>query len=298
MSDKELFKQNAKKAGNNFVKRKTISKESISFSQYAKLRTLFEKQNWEIDEELEISTFERYVKTLSKLSVEQQDFILKLSSRFLHIEQNKYLEELLGPLKALRSNYPDSSLIFLPCLPKEDQGKTKSSTAVLYQLKGTTIKKRIQLGKHYVCESISPDVFKRLENRDFLIILVDDFVGTGETALGAVDYVRELCPFMESNKQIKVLCIVAMQEGISKMAANGVDLFCGHIEAKGISDYYTGDELDQAKEQMESIEKEMKTKSDFHFGYGESEALVCMERCPNNTFPIYWATKNLAPYER
>lgn len=96
MSDKELFKQNAKKAGNNFVKRKTISKESISFSQYAKLRTLFEKQNWEIDEELEISTFERYVKTLSKLSVEQQDFILKLSSRFLHIEQNKYLEELLG----------------------------------------------------------------------------------------------------------------------------------------------------------------------------------------------------------
>ena len=45
-------------------------------------------------------------------------------------------------------------------------------------------------------------------------------------------------------------------------------------------------------------EKAMKTKSEFHFGYGESEALVCMERCPNNTFPIYWATKKLAPYER
>ena len=73
-----------KKVGNNFVKRKAISKESISFSQYAKLRTLFEQQNWEIDEELEISTFERYVKTLSKLSVDQQNFILKLSSRFLH----------------------------------------------------------------------------------------------------------------------------------------------------------------------------------------------------------------------
>lgn len=132
-----------KKVGNNFVKRKAISKESISFSQYAKLRTLFEQQNWEIDEELEISTFERYVKTLSKLSVDQQNFILKLSSRFLHIEQDKYLKELLGPLKKLRSSFPDSSLIFLPCLPKEDQGKTKSSTAVLYQLKGTTIKKHI-----------------------------------------------------------------------------------------------------------------------------------------------------------
>ena len=219
-----------KKVGNNFVKRKAISKESISFSQYAKLRTLFEQQNWEIDEELEISTFERYVKTLSKLSVDQQNFILKLSSRFLHIEQDKYLKELLGPLKNLRSSFPNSSLIFLPCLPKEDQGKTKSSTAVLYQLKGTTIKKHIQLGKHYVCESIQPNVFKKLENQEFLIVLVDDFVGTGETALGAVNYVRELCPFMEDNKQIKVLCIVAMQDGISKLAANGVDLFCGHIE--------------------------------------------------------------------
>lgn len=179
-----------------------------------------------------------------------------MSSRFLHIEQDKYLKELLGPLKNLRSSFPNSSLIFLPCLPKEDQGKTKSSTAVLYQLKGTTIKKHIQLGKHYVCESIQPNVFKKLENQEFLIVLVDDFVGTGETALGAVNYVRELCPFMEDNKQIKVLCIVAMQDGISKLAANGVDLFCGHIETKGISDYYTGDELEQAKEQMESIEKQ------------------------------------------
>lgn len=284
--------------GNNWGNRKAISKDSISLGQYAKLRTLFEQQNWEIDEDLEISTFERYLKTLSKLSVEQQNFMLQLSSRFLHIEQDKYLKELLGPLKELRSKYPNSNLIFLPCLPKEDQGKTKSSTAVLYQLKGTTIKKHIQLGKHYVCESISLDVFNRLEKQDFLIVLVDDFVGTGETAIGAVDYVRELCPFMENNKRIKLLCIVAMQDGISKTAEKGVELFCRHIESKGISDYYKGDELIKAKEQMESIEKTMKTKAEFRFGYGESEALVCMERCPNNTFPVYWATKKLAPYER
>lgn len=284
--------------GNNFVRRKAIPKDSISIGQYAKLRTLFEQQNWEIDEELEISTFERYLKTLSKLSVKQQDFIMQLSSRFLHIGQDKYLKELLGPLKKLRDKYSNSNLVFLPCLPKEDQGKTKSSSAVLYQLKGTTVKKYIQLEKHYVCESISKDAFSRLENQNFLIVLVDDFVGTGETALGAVDYVRELCPFMEDNVQIKVLCIVAMQDGISKLSEKGIELFCEHIETKGISDYYTGNELVKAKEQMNSIEKILKTKAKYHFGYGESEALVCMERCPNNTFPVYWATKELAPYER
>lgn len=284
--------------GNNFVRRKANPKDSISIGQYAKLRTLFEQQNWDIDEDLEISTFERYLKTLSKLSVEQQNFMLQLSSRFLHIEQDKYLKELLDPLSNLRNKYPNSNLVFLPCLPKEDQGKTKSSSVVLYQLKGTTIKKYITLGKSYICESISPKVFEKLEKQDFQIVLVDDFVGTGETALGAMKFVRELCPFLENNEQIKVLCIVAMKEGIAKLHDNGIDLFCSHVQSKGISDYYSGEELIKAKEQMESIEKMIKTKADFHFGYGESEALVCMERCPNNTFPVYWATKKLAPYER
>lgn len=259
---------------------------------------MFEQKNWEIDEELEISTFERYFNTLSKLSVEQQDFMLQLSSRFLHIEQTKYLKELLGPLKELRNKYPNSNLVFLPCLPKEDQGKTKSCSAVLYQLKGTTIKKYVTLGKYYVCESVSEQILKTLENQDFIIVLVDDFVGTGETAIGAVNYVRELCPFLDNNEHIKVLCIVAMKDSINKLHNNGVDLYCSHKESKGISDFYSGEELVKAKEHMESIEKTIRTKPRYHFGYGESEALVCMERCPNNTFPIYWATKNLAPYER
>lgn len=280
------------------IKRKVIHNDSISFSQYAKLRALFEQKNWEIDEELEISTFERYFNTLSKLSVEQQDFMLQLSSRFLHIEQTKYLKELLDPLKELRTNYPNSNLVFLPCLPKEDQGKTKSCSAVLYQLKGTTIKKYMTLGKYYVCESVSEQILKTLENQDFKIVLVDDFVGTGETAIGAVNYVREICPFLDNNEYIKVLCIVAMKDSINKLHNNGVDLYCSHIESKGISDFYSGEELVKAKEYMESIEDMIKTKPKYHFGYGESEALVCMERCPNNTFPIYWATKNLAPYER
>ena len=100
----------------NHIKRKVIHNDSISFSQYAKLRALFEQKNWEIDEELEISTFERYFNTLSKLSVEQQDFMLQLSSRFLHIEQTKYLKELLGPLKELRNEPTLKSKACLKCL--------------------------------------------------------------------------------------------------------------------------------------------------------------------------------------
>ena len=50
---------------------------------------------------------------------------------------------------------------------------------------------------------------------------------------------------------------------------------------------------------MQNIERRLDELIDeFKFGYKGSEALVCLERCPNNTFPIYWLTKNIAPYER
>ena len=48
---------------------------------------------------------------------------------------------------------------------------------------------------------------------------------------------------------------------------------------------------------MRSIEEIIKVNDQNIFGYGQSEALVCMERCPNNTFPIYWLPKK-APYAR
>ena len=69
--------------------------------------------------------------------------------------------------------------------------------------------------------------YLRPYHQEFLIVLVDDFVGTGETALGAVNYVRELCPFMEDNKQIKVLCIVACRMEFRKWQQMALICFAG-----------------------------------------------------------------------
>lgn len=90
-----------------------------------------------------------------------------------------------------------------------------------------------------------------------------------------------------------------MKEGIDAITATGATVYASIICKRGISDYYRGEELVNAKDTMEAIEQRLKKlKPEFHFGYGQSEALVCMERCPNNTFPIYWYTKHDAPYER
>ena len=73
------------------------------------------------------------------------------------------------------------------------------------------------------------------------------------------------------------------------------------IREKGISDYYLGETLDENKDLMVEIEKNLGTKREYRFGYGDSESLVTMCRTPNNTFPIFWQENNnmkVAPFPR
>lgn len=277
-------------------KQKTKVKQSFSINQLAKLETLFRKKNWPIDTDCAVSTFERYTGTLSELSVEQQDFVLNLSERFLHIGIDKYAGELVVALKKLRTDYPNDFLLVSQCLPEADLGKSKSGDVVLYQFRGNSLKTKMNIENYVICSSNLQDYLSKLANKSYKVVLVDDFIGTGETALEAVKYVKKLSPTLK-DEDIVILCIVAMQAGIEHLAQHSIRTYCSHIEQRGISDYYEGQSLEDAVQLMNSIEEQIKVKADWHFGYGQSEALVSMERCPNNTFPIYWLSKN-APYAR
>lgn len=264
------------------------------------LKDLFEKQGWSIDEKSEISTFSRYYETLKLLDKEQQEFLIKISYNFIHIPAEYYIEYLLSPLKRLREDFQDLNLIFVPCLPESDINKIKSSSIVVYQLKGTTIKSLINLSPFFVTDFSNTRLFSSVANsNNNIMVLVDDFIGTGETALGAVDYIHKLIPSFENNQHIVILSIIAMRSGIDVLESQNIKVYTNIICGRGISDKYTGEELVRAESIMRGIEKKIrKLDKKWEFGYKRSEALVCMERCPNNTFPIYWEMKKIAPYER
>ena len=268
----------------------------FSSDQLAKLMHLFDKQRWEIDTNSKTSVFNGYVHMLSQLTKEHQNFIMKISERFLHIGIDKYSDKLLGPLRQLRSDFHDDFLLIAPCLPEDEQGKIKSGSIVVYQLLGNSIKAKINLGQHSICRSKLVDFMCQVHKDDLRVVLVDDFVGTGETAWNAVQYVKKIQPSLD-NKDIVIVCIVAMQAGIEFLAQKGVRTYYANVEKRGITDYYQGNSLAYATNVMSDIEALMNVKNKFRFGYNRSEALVCMERCPNNTFPFYWLSKN-APYAR
>ena len=274
------------------------NKSKLSISTLLLLKDLFNFKGWDIDENDDISYFNRYAKTLANLNEQQQDFFLDLTSRFVHIPAYMYLDKLIQPLKNLRTEDPNAELLFACCLPKEDIGSTKSAHIVLYNLKGSLIKTKINLRPSRVIDKWDEKNLDFLRKPNTNVVLVDDFIGTGDTALAAIDYIQELNPLIDK-RQINILCIVTMKEGMERLLQNGYKIYPSIIMEKGITDYFEGEDYDNAIKNMQIIESTIKRlRYRFRFGYLRSEALVCMERCPNNTFPIYWKTPQIAPYER
>lgn len=273
---------------------------NISPDSYMALIDLFHDKEWNTQSE-NYGIFERYVRTMGSLeSKQQKDLFLDLSKRFIHIPLCKYMDYIPDLVSEIIKDYPEKKLCFTCCLPKKNIGQVKSATTVLYQIKGSSLKSRVDLSNvEYFChDSVNDYVKYKIADNKHLLILVDDFIGSGDTALGAIDYVKEVIPKM-SDDNIIVLSIAALQKGINELTARNIKVYT-HIKlSRGISDYYVGEKKESALDIMHQIERgPIKVKRRFALGYKQSEGLISMERCPNNTFPIYWKRKNDAPYER
>lgn len=267
-----------------------------------RLRELFEYKRWDVDS-AEISCYMRYVRTMSKLKPEEQNLLFDLSRRFEHIQIGDYAKALAKPLGQLREQYA-GKLIFIGCVTEDDIKKheVKSCMNVLYQLKGTTMKYFIEMGRKRVCDNaqyVRGTEIDEVNAGTAMLVFVDDFIGTGETAIEAAKYLAKTQPTLTNWKNVCYLAIAAQKEGVKKLKDSGYLVYVSEEYGKGISDYYKGKQLEEARATMMQIESGLKKLvENYRFGYQQSEALVSMERCPNNTFPIYWLTKHDAPYER
>ena len=139
-------------------------------------------------------------------------------------------------------------------------------------------------------------IFDIMKDGNFIVCLIDDFIGTGETAFSATQF------FMDKNilnNNIAIVSLVAMKVGYNYLKTEGLEVFYSILKEKGISDSYRNVEKETLI--MQRIEQKIGVKPSFKFGYGQSEALVRMIHTPNNTFPIYWLynKKNeYAPFPR
>lgn len=299
-----------------------MNKNKIRPSDLLELEKKFGNTDWAKDDP---SKIEKLARRISLLEKKEKDLIKQLTSRFCYIDYVQALQSLMAALNTFLEKNKGCEYIIVaplksPFIKREEKDatgrvmaqKAKSSDLWYAILRSFFIRERYDSRLYFdFCDkpvdikiSINSILKKILGSRKTQespkenlsntckIVLIDDFVGSGNTAVEIItDYLSYLQGegINASSNQFCVVVIVAMQDGLDYIKSHvKVNSYCSFLKQKEITKRPNADEN---KKLMESIEKKVlpELNQDYSFGYKKSEALVSiMERAPNNTFPFYW----------
>lgn len=286
-----------------FKRIKENEKYKLSGTKIDALRSIFELKKWPIEQVWEKSDFDRFCDMLKCLTDEEQDLMLLLIKDFIKVDIGEYMQRFYSIFKEfMNSKYIKGKkrLFILPLIDPVDEGKSKSSTTLFYLIKSQLINfkdefKNIKISYYDSAKMLTEDItFKETD----VICLVDDFIGTGDTACNAVNDLLEKIQFQSiiGPKNITVISLVSQYAGFEKLISiiPLENIFTTEPLNRGISDKYA--DYENKLLLMCEIERRMKkVNKDFSCGYNQSEALVKMARTPNNTFPIFWLQNKVIP---
>jgi len=135
----------------------------------------------------------------------------------------------------------------------------------------------------------------KLTRKNYKIILLDDFIGTGDTIERRVKWARkQIRKKHKTNVSIRVVCLAALEIAKPKLDLLKIEYYSPIWLKRGISDHYKAKELKKAISDMKRLEDELAKRYNGQsmpsFGYKKSEALFAIEafNTPNNVFPIFW----------
>ena len=237
---------------------------------------------------------------------EQRSLLIDLISRFEYLNNDKYAECIVFLAEDIISdpNMKDSNTIVVAMAA---DSSPDSSQKVLYDLKPVFEKnewrkyKKINLfGSIYKNYKTYPKPVKYKN-----IVLVDEFMGSGQTALGRVREVRRVFERAGINDiRIKVKVLVATEQGLNYMSECGEEVSSVIVINKGISDHYTHEVGPLKIQKMLDLEGSLQDSFNDellpHLGYGGTESLYCRDggNTPNNVFPVFWWPKDEHGKER
>lgn len=260
-----------------------------SITYLIELDKIFEEKKWK-----EKENYEKVLNTLSNFSNiifekdEEYDLFLELLREFHWISLNDYynsckklLTEIINDLDSSNQN-----IYIFPIITKNQNSKIKSGYLVAYLIKSLIAS--IENIHTYKFEDVNNfvDIGKIKFKKNDVLLLVDDFIGSGETLEECIQDVKK------ANKNIgdkfKILTIAIKKDTYVRLSKK-YNIYKKLEILKGISDYNTGDDINEKKLIMRNIENRIFSSiDDYSLGFKESESLITLLRTPDNTFPIFW----------
>lgn len=245
---------------------------------------------------------------MNKIDQHEQELLLDLTRRFIFIREENIVEEIRTSYYCIKDSICKNAkhIYIAPLKPLYKIDKNGNKKKIIKKKSGDLMydllvgygynwmdyhEKFIMTDSIYTVNGIG---------KDDIVILLDDFIGSGDTALTAIGQILKETTIKDD--QIVIACIIAHQEGIDKLTSKNIRIFSSTQINRGISDFYSDfqSKISMIISAQEKISKS-KTMKNYALGYKNCEALVSIKlKAPNNTFPFYWccAKNNTAMFPR
>lgn len=234
------------------------------------------------------------------------DLMMHLICEFTYVNETAFLNA-KNSIASKILEWKNDNFITLVCATSDDD-EADGSQALLQSLKNA--EPFIEhFNKGQFLNSITAPVSllsgKKIRKKR-MIILVDDFIGTGDTIERKLNW---LIPALDKLKiremvEIRVCALAYMKQSLAVINAlqekNYLADFFAPIELKrGISDHFTGEDKDNKLSLMKAIENELALRykhlylTQHSMGFKKSESLFSWadNNIPNNVFPVFWWPK-------
>lgn len=270
-----------------------VKRNALAEKYFIELISVFKEQNWDIEESTagENSVFDMFCKRLEELESDaDRELMLELTRKYLVVNLEEYGKYMVDVFRKFIDRNKDKIgktevIHMFPVQDKDYPAKTKSGNVMCYLFQGNLMRRFDEFRNKRIRIIETFDGLEKYKEDIECLLLVDDFVGTGDTILGCINLIEEKGIKKE---RIKALTLVMQEQGRNTVEEYGVEIYSAVLRNKAITDNYSIEEAEKKIAQMKNVGKRIKVKKELYLGYKESEGLVSMIKTPNNTFPFYW----------
>ena len=280
---------------------------TLDLQTLGELTSIWASKKWEfVSAEESSQAFDWMCSMFERIPKDLHWVALNLFRSYSLYSFNRYQSLLISALSMIKIvGYENiERVVFSPLLnPSDDRrGSAKSGHTLPYLARYTPLPNDSFIKSLKIDAVASPSsIPEYLKNGPTLVILLDDFIGSGDTAKNAVFKCQEQ---IRAEDKILVIGLVVMTKAVSTLERFGIKLIYGALERKGIEENDLFPDKKSAYAMIDIVENDFDIHIDERWGYNKSEALVTMLRTPDNTFPMFWCTRNLdgstwpAPFPR
>lgn len=243
--------------------------------------------------------FSSIMKLSEQLSDEQFSLMIKLIEKFEIFRYETCAYKVINQIEIvwnyIYTHFQErKNIVIAPCIKNSDKKKVKSALAYVYPSYHKFRELAMEDDSTFINSTIDLQDSKFIDlNRVNILIVVDDFIGTGDTMS---QFLYERKSIVENFQHIFAISAAILKTGHQYLSTKNIKIFADTILTKGISDNKDICDINRAKELMKEIEKKLCISKSLSLGYKQSEATISLVRTPNNTFPVFWHNSELGGF--